>query len=235
MIIKSTDDDTWQSVSKNILIADLTAQQSQSMREHSKSYFLESGQSLFRQDDAIHSFFILIKGQVKLSRSSPDGNEKIFDFIQAGQSFAEAVVLTGAPGYPVGCVALKESHAVGFDATHFRAMLEQNTQTCFNLIAQLSKRLHWHVNETDQLAQYNATYRLGGYLLHELELKQNDSQEIKLSVPKSMLASRLSIKPETFSRTLKRLSTLGLVEVHDTRIKVLDAQQLRTYLNKGEL
>ena len=235
MIHKSPDDAIWQSVQSNLLITDLTEQQLESVRKHACCYELETGQALFRQGEAIHSFYILVSGRLKLSRLSPDGGEKVFDIINAGQSFAEAVVLTGEPGYPVSCLALEPSLAVGFDAAHFKSLLENNSQACFNLIARLSRRLHWHVNEMDQLAQYNAACRLGWFLLFELESNRAGSTEVELNVPKNVLASRLSIKPETFSRTLKRLSKLDLIEVQDNRIKVLDVERLEQHLKQGEL
>lgn len=235
MIRKSPDDTIWQSVQSNLLITDLTEHQLKKVREHASCYDLEVGQALFRQNEAIHSFYILVSGRLKLSRLSPDGGEKVFDIINAGQSFAEAVVLTGEPGYPVSCLALEPCLAVGFDAAHFKSLLENNSQACFNLIARLSRRLHWHVNEMDQLAQYNAACRLGWFLLFELESNQTDSTEVELNVPKNVLASRLSIKPETFSRILKRLSKLELIEVQDHRIKVLNVERLKQHLKQGEL
>lgn len=235
MTHKSPDDTIWQSIQSNLLITDLTEHQLESVRKHACCHELEIGQALFRQGEAIHSFYILLNGRLKLSRLSPDGGEKIFDIINAGQSFAEAVVLTGEPGYPVSCLALESSLAVGFDAAHFKSLLENNSQACFNLIARLSRRLHWHINELDQLAQYNAACRLGWFLLLELESNHNGSTEIELNVPKNVLASRLSIKPETFSRTLKRLSKLNLIEVQDNLIKVLDVERLEQHLKQGEL
>lgn len=49
---------------------------------------------------------------------------------------------------------------------------------------------------------------------------------IVLDVPKHVVASRLSIKPETFSRILKRLASQELIAVNDQHITLLDVAAL---------
>jgi len=41
-----------------------------------------------------------------------------------------------------------------------------------------------------------------------------------------VLASRLSIKPETFSRAVKQLADQGVIEVHGSHFTVLDRRAL---------
>ena len=48
---------------------------------------------------------------------------------------------------------------------------------------------------------------------------------------KHVIASRLTIKPETFSRTLKKLADSGYIKVHESRIQVLDLDGLKKFLH----
>ena len=50
---------------------------------------------MVRQDDPATAFFIVIDGWVKLYRSTPSGDETVIDILTKGESFAEAVALTG--------------------------------------------------------------------------------------------------------------------------------------------
>ena len=43
---------------------------------------------------------------------------------------------------------------------------------------------------------------------------------------KSVVASRLSVKPETFSRAIKSLSDQGLIRVQGNHFRVLDREAL---------
>ena len=51
-----------------------------------------SGELLIRQGQPAERFFLVLKGRVKLYRISADGQEKVVEIIQAGQTFAEAVM-----------------------------------------------------------------------------------------------------------------------------------------------
>jgi CRP-like cAMP-binding protein len=88
-------------------------------------------------------------------------------------------------------------------------------------------RLRRHVNEVDKLTLHNATFRLVSYLLQQMPADVVESPEVQLTTPKNVIASRLSIQPETFSRILGRLSKAGLVEVHGHSIVLRDIAGLR--------
>ncbi len=55
---------------------------------------------LFSEGEPAEQFFIVIKGQVRLFRILGDGRVTLFHLVSAGESFAEAVVLSGQR-YPV--------------------------------------------------------------------------------------------------------------------------------------
>ena len=70
---------------------------------------LENGETLFHQGEAADRFYLLIDGQMKLTRVLFEGQEKLVEVIQPGQSFAEALLFNGARHYPVTAGALKAS------------------------------------------------------------------------------------------------------------------------------
>jgi Mn-dependent DtxR family transcriptional regulator len=65
------------------------------------------------------------------------------------------------------------------------------------------------------------------YLLEDVPIDAQESTEINLVVPKHVVASRISVTPETLSRTLKKLCKDGLLEVHDRHIVLLSPARLR--------
>ncbi len=185
--------------------------------------YLEKGVNLFNQGEPATAFFLLRKGQIKLYRLSPSGHEKIIEIIKPGQTFAEAVMFMEHHAYPVNSEALEESEVVSIASRVFLGVLRHSMDTCFRLMAAMSMRLRARVAEIDNLCLHDATFRLADYLLEEAE----QASHIMLRVPKSVLASRLSIQNETLSRILKRLRTAGIIEVHGKEITVLNIEALR--------
>lgn len=189
---------------------------------------LEPGETLFRHGQPATHFYFLRAGLVKLFRLSPEGDEKIIEILRPGETFAEAVMFMGNKGrYPVNSEAVSEARLLAFSQNRFLALLRDSPEASFTLLASMSRRLHMLVNQIESLTLQNATYRLVAYLLEQLPGGSATEPEIQLSVPKSVIAARLAIQPETLSRILARLRQGGLVEVHGAHIAVRDVQALR--------
>ncbi|MCY1272401.1 Global nitrogen regulator [compost metagenome] len=187
---------------------------------------LESGDTLFHQGDAADRFYLLLSGQMKLTRVLFEGQEKLVDVIQPGQSFAEALLFSGISHYPVTSSALKPSSLISLDGMHYRHLLEEQPRICLDLLASLSQRLHQRLNEIDTLTSGNASRRVVRFLCQEQEAGNG---QIHLSVPKRLIASQLGIQPETFSRILHRLMDAGLIAMERRQIRVLDTPSLASY------
>lgn len=195
--------------------------------DSSKPHFLDEGEFLFRQSDPLEEVYFCVEGSIKLFRLTPNGDEKIIDIIPPGNSFAEAVMFMGGQRYPVYAVALRPTFVVGINAAQYLDMLRSSSELCINMMGLMSRRMHWLLNEVDRLTLHNATFRLASYLL-EMRDCNKDEHRVCLNAPKHVIASRLSIKPETFSRILKRLSDQKLISVHDQYIELLDEAGLET-------
>lgn len=206
------------------LLAQLSDQEMTQLRARAQTRHLEAGQWLFAQDDPAERFFFIHSGQIRLFRLSAEGEEKIIELIGPGQTFAEALMFMGTGRYPVCAAALSRSELLAIDANAFAAMLRDSPDTCFALLGSLSQRLHALITEIDHLALHSASVRFARWLLSELP---DDADELTLSWPKATLASRLTIKPETWSRITRHLSEQGVMSVSGQRIRVHDRAALR--------
>lgn len=187
---------------------------------------LDGGDILFHQGDVADRFYLLLEGQMKLTRVLPEGHEKLVEVIHAGQSFAEALLFSGAPNYPVSASALKGSSLVSIDGSHYRRILEEQPKICLDLLATFSIRLHQRLNEIDTLTLANASRRVVRFLCQEQEACNGP---IQLNVPKRLIASQLGIQPETFSRILHRMIDAGVIAMERRNIRILDTPSLVNY------
>jgi len=152
----------------------------------------------------------------------------VIEVITPGNSFAEAVMFMEPAGYPVNASAVSDTRLLAFENRVFLDLLEESPALTRKLLATLSRRLHALLQEIDELSLHNATYRLVTYLLQQ----DRTGGHIDLSVPKQLVASRLSIKPETLSRILARLRERGLVQIDGEHITLLDEPGLRAELER---
>jgi CRP-like cAMP-binding protein len=191
---------------------------------------LGQGERLFDQGERASRFFLVRGGQVKLYRLSPLGQEKLIDIVGPGRTFAEAVMFMESGSYPVFAEALGPTELIAFDNETFRDLIRHSTATCFRLLASMSVHLQALLGEIEGLTLHNASFRVITYLLsHARETRGGTA--LRLDLPKSVLAARLSIKPETFSRILADLRDRGLITVQGQTITLRDREGLHRLLD----
>lgn len=210
------------------LFAEMPDEALQTLCAGTQEVRLTAGEGLFRHGQPAERFFYVHDGLIKLFRLSPDGGEKIIEIIRPGETFAEAVMFMGPQGrYPVSAAAVADSVLLAFSQKNYLGLLRESPELCFGLLASMSRRLHMLVNQIDSLTLQNATYRLVAYLLEQIPSGVKTSPEVQLTTPKSAIASRLAIQPETLSRILARLRGGGFIEVEGSHITVRDVDALR--------
>ncbi len=211
------------------LFSQLNEDQLERLRRSTQSIHLEDSRTLFEAGDDARRFFMVRQGQIKLSRLSLDGNEKVIEVVSAGFTFAEALMFLDRPHYPVRAVAIGDTELYAFDNKAFLGLLRESTETCFRVMGDMSQRLRQLIKEIDDLTLQSATGRVAGYLCGRYVYRGQDRVEFDLDTPKGVLASRLSVKPETFSRILHSFTSQGLVKVKGGHIEILDPAGLREH------
>jgi CRP-like cAMP-binding protein len=97
------------------------------------------------------------------------------------------------------------------------------------MIAGLSMRLHHLITDVESYSLHSGRQRIIGYLLRDN--LSNDEKTITVTLPtnKGVIASRLNLTQEHFSRILHELSEKGLIVVEGRKIQIPDVEKLRQY------
>jgi CRP-like cAMP-binding protein len=182
--------------------------------------------TLMHQGDPAKRFFLLVSGQIKLHRVTGEGQENLVEIIHAGQTFAEALLFSQARLYPVSATALKDCVLVSIEGSHYRNALEDQPKICLAILASMSIHLHQRLKDIDTLTLANASRRVINFLFQE---RDPVNGQIVLQVSKRLVASKLGIQPETFSRILHRLVEGGLIAMERRNIRILAEEDLAAY------
>lgn len=194
---------------------------------------LGRGDILFNRGDASDGFYVVVYGQMKLAFTSPGGSEKVVEIIAPGQSFGEAVMFMDRP-YPVMAQALVDTQLVHIGKRPLFDELDRDPALGRKMIAGLSMRLHRLIADVESYSLRSGRERVIGFLLREVDDQQPEGEggpsiEIDLPTRKGIIASRLNLTQEHFSRILHELSDLGLIEVDRRCIRVSDLRRLREF------
>jgi CRP/FNR family transcriptional regulator, dissimilatory nitrate respiration regulator len=220
-----------ESIKKLILFSALDESQLQKIVSSSQIRPLKSGDNVFKQGEISRHFYAVHKGSIKLSLLSPDGCEKVIEIVRPGQQFAEAIMFYDNPVYPVNCIALEASEVFEFDNKTYLKILEESFVTNRRLLQYMSRKMHGFLREIDNLCLHTATYRLINYLICSIpDDIQSNSTEITLDAAKNVIAKRLSIQGETFSRILRDLRKKDLIEVSGNKVLIKDIIAMKSHL-----
>lgn len=190
---------------------------------------LGKGEVLFHRGENARFFYYVDTGHLELNMIAPTGQKKVMEVLSAGRTFAEAVAFMREHKYPVTCEALEDSVLCRIPSKDYIALISANPDACMRLLADICRNLHARVREIERLTVQNAQGRLASYLLeHVVESGENEAT-IRLDLPRHVIASRLSITPETLSRLLRSLADDGVITIEDRLIFVHSLSRLRPY------
>lgn len=211
------------------LFQEMEATELQRLAQGSRLRRLARGDEVFRFGEKCTEFHVTVSGQVKLFAISPAGQEKIIEIVGPGNSFAEALMFTDKP-YFINAQALTDTLLLSVSKQAVVQEIETDSRFCMRMLAGLSRRLHGLVNDVQAYALHSGVERVIGYLVRDLPEPGNGqpdpAQRVTLPVSKAVIASRLSMTPEYFSRVLHELEAKGLIVIDKRDIHIPDPQRL---------
>jgi CRP-like cAMP-binding protein len=188
------------------------------------------GEILFNKGSPTTGFYVVIYGQVKLSFVTPSGQEKVVEIITPGNTFGEALMFMEKP-YIVMAQSLADTMLLHVSKEVVFDEIARDPGFARKMLAGLSRRLHSLISDVESYSLQSGTQRVIGYLLRQDDAQVADSGPTSLTLPvsKAIVASRLNLTPEHFSRILHELAERGLIRVDGRDVHIDDVARLRAY------
>lgn len=190
---------------------------------------LEKGTELFSAGDTADYFYLIVEGWIKLYRVSREGDEAIIHVFGPGETFAEAAVFNDRRAYPVHAQAVDHVTLIAIPRSFFVHKIQSDSNFALRILAAIASRQHYLVQQLEQVTARSAPQRIGAFLLR-VSHARGDERNVCVTLPydKSLIAARLSIKPETFSRALAKLRPHGVIARGRT-VQIEDPQVLADF------
>ncbi|ORV51721.1 hypothetical protein AWC03_21815 [Mycobacterium europaeum] len=211
----------------------------------SRAIFLPAGQVLFRKGTPSTGFYMVRDGLMQLSVSNSEGVVKVVEIIRPGGAFGHAVMFVHEP-YPVDATALVDTHLVFVPAAAVDRVLDEEPAMARIMLASMARRLQSKIQDIAMLSLQSATQRIVAYILGAIGagtysvgggagVSESDasraapSASVELPALKQVLASRLGMTPETFSRAIRTLTDKGLIRTDGAVVQIPDVAALDAY------
>ena len=214
-------------VASTPLFRGMSPQMSQTLIGNSSPRRYEKGAMLFHQGEPALAFFIILDGWVKIYRTTPDGLEVVLHVFKRGETFAEAAMFLGGR-YPASAETVAPSRLLKIDGETFRARIRERPELAMSMLASASYQLKMLVEQIEQIKVRSAPQRIADFMIRIAPTREGPVV-LELPFEKSLLANRLGMKPESFSRALTRLRSYGVTVDRET-VKIADVGRLLSFV-----
>jgi len=187
---------------------------------------------LFQEGDKADHFYIVLHGLVKLFRCSYDGNEAVIHVFGRGENFAECAMFINAV-FPVSAEVVAPARLLRLEGPIMRKVIMDDPEIAFSMLASASRHLKLLVDQIEQMKVHTGPERVAEFLLG-LTTKRSGPDVISLPFEKILIANTLGMKPESFSRALAKLRSIGVSSV-DNHIAIDDIGRLMQFARSRDL
>jgi len=194
---------------------------------------LHKGEILFHKGDAGSTFFIIIKGLIKIGVSNKLGDEVTFAFLRSGDFFGGMALLDEQPR-SADATALEDSLLYVLDRDDFFPFLIKNENTVRSVLSALLRALSLRLRRTDDLLAeisfLTVPARLARRLIELAEFlptTERESNEYQIRISQRELAGMLGVTRESISKELKILRSKALVTTARNTIVIHNLERLK--------
>jgi CRP/FNR family transcriptional regulator len=186
----------------------------------------KAGGMFIGETDPAHAFYVVISGQVKLYKSSPEGREQTLNLLGPGDPFGMCTAFA-IESFPANAMALEESGILLIPGPVMEAIAMKEPRLLVNIIQILSDRLRESMTLIESLSLKEIPQRLASFLIHALTREGGQGMnQLELTVTQRELAKILGATPEALSRGIRKMSNAGVLAVDGRSIRILDREAL---------
>lgn len=199
----------------------------------SKIYYYKRGTVFYDTHNNCTSpnFYYIVKGWVKLYSVSLEGTEIIKDILTDAQYFNEELLLE-AEIEQFRVQAITDIQVMMLPVALLKRLLQRDSQLAINLLKKSLQKQRKLVHEVEHLSIQSAAQRIGCFLLRLCTNNYLSNITLQLPYDKSLVAAKLGMCPETFSRALAKLSKQCQIKVNGEMVYIPHVNNLARYVCK---
>jgi CRP-like cAMP-binding protein len=185
---------------------------------------LPRGATLFDQHELPDFLHLLLAGSVGLRARDENEAETVIEIFGAGELFLAPAVILGLP-YLASGTALTDIRVLMIPAETFREGIAQDLALSRAAIELLSRHWRMLVDQVVDLKLRPAERRVARFLARRVP-EEPGAGPAELPEPRSAIAARLGMTPETLSRALNAMEAQKLIRLSPRRADVPDRARL---------
>src|SRR5665647_2844172 len=182
---------------------------------------------VFFEGDPGNSCFYLVKGIVRIFKTTLEGKEPIYFLRRQGEFFGLAEVIDAKPR-KANAQTITPSVLYEISKTNFEILLSRYPKFTQNIIHILGGRIRYLGEQIENLMVCDVSTRLAKllvYLCYDLLVEQEDWMKpvmIPFNLTQEQMASMTGSCQQTVSEILKKFQKEGLITILEKKINILE-------------
>jgi CRP/FNR family transcriptional regulator, dissimilatory nitrate respiration regulator len=211
------------------LFADNTFEENALILSNSRIISCHSGKLLFSHGDKVTHFYVICRGAMQIFRDTPDGYEATCNILISGDSVNADELVSCQAKHAMSARAVNDCSLLEIPISWMLENFNNMNNMAAKLLAGLAAQLSNAQVDIEHLSTMSAAQNAACYL-QKLRVQYNfDPLEFELPYTKSLIASRLQMGRETFSRSLLALKDHG-ISVTGARVSFKDMHKTRRFV-----
>ena len=212
------------------LFAGLSNTEKEGLCKNASIYSYPKNSSVFRHGDDISYFYVVCSGAVRLFHETSGGSAVTDSFRTAGDTInTTAIFANDSVTHNGDAMTVKDTVIMDFPIEWLKKAVEKYPLISLNLLSSLSNKSYNAGVEANNQTGMSSQQHVACFLTRTCVTEELNKNEFKLPYSKSLIASRLRMAQETFSRTLPKLDEFG-IQVEERRVKFYDLKKLEKNL-----
>ncbi len=216
-----------QEISEIPIFSKLKDEQLRTIAEHASISEIRKKAVFFSEDNSSKGLHVLLSGKVKLFKISDDGKEQTIFVFGPGEPFCLCSVFSDGV-LPANMSALEDSRVLYIKPKEYEELVHADPTILMNMMRVMSRRLKDAMGMIDSLALKQVPSRLAAYFL-----SREKGGLVEMDISYRELSKIIGITPEALSRTMKKMSSAGLIEVTGNEIRINDFKALKSCSDGG--
>lgn len=187
------------------------------------------GTVIFRHGEPITHFYVIISGTIQLYRTTADGSEKTIEVLKSGQTMCESEILDACRNHRTNAMPVADAVVMEFPVAWLKEAARKYSAFAINLLSLISSHAHMAEVEAEHQATMSAAQLVACFLQRLCVLYDYDPKGFELPYSKTLIASRLGMELETFSRTVTKLKDHGIT-VKGSHVSITDLARIEEYV-----
>ena len=197
------------------------------LREARSARFVKSS-AIFQQGEDAHSFFLLLHGHVRASKTTASGEQVVVRYVVSGETFGLAMAI-GLQRYPATATAVDDSVVLAWPTATWPRLVEKFPSLATSTLQTVGGRLQEIQTRVVEMSTQQVEQRIAHALLRlakQSGRKVEHGVEIDFPISRQDIAQMTGTTLHTVSRTLSGWEQSGLVESGRQRIVLRDPHRL---------